>query len=312
MQLTPSEGLSSSHAVFTGEVTSIEPNRATRFGGLEVTFRVRRLWKGEPQAEIKVHTAGSSAACGYTFAKGGSYLVYAVQDDADPMRVSLCSRTTPIENAKADLRFLGKPSHEFDGSRGCAAGPLSTDGLGLGLLALLLLGITLAVRRRPHLLVGALLIVSVFGCTSVPPKPSLMANMVRDDVTVNQLRAINYNFAARFSQLVTMCVTNIVAENEDPDVRNRAYQWRMWAAPEARAAAFDQDPFVGLIELWILAAQQHQYFTEGDGASYFGEQQGYAVETTTDLKHEAEIIISKIVLDDEKKELYTAVSRVGC
>jgi hypothetical protein len=152
MQLTPAEGLSSSHAVFTGEVTSIEPNRATPFGGLEVTFRVQRLWKGDAQAEIKVHTAGSSAACGYNFAKAGSYLVYAVRDDADPMRVSLCSRTTPIENAKDDLRFLGKPLHQFDGSRGkkgtCAAGSVNTDAPGFGLLALLLISATLVVLRR--------------------------------------------------------------------------------------------------------------------------------------------------------------------
>ena len=67
MQLSPSEGLTSSHAVFTGEVTDIEPNEATRFGGLEITLRVERVWKGDPNEEIKVHTAGSSAACGYTF-----------------------------------------------------------------------------------------------------------------------------------------------------------------------------------------------------------------------------------------------------
>ena len=41
------------------------PNKATRFGGLEVTLRVKRVWKGAPQEEIKVHTAGRSAACGY-------------------------------------------------------------------------------------------------------------------------------------------------------------------------------------------------------------------------------------------------------
>jgi hypothetical protein len=310
MQLTQAEGLSSSHAVFTGEVTAIEPNQATRFGGLEVTFRVQQLWKGEPQAEIKVRTAGSSAACGYTFAKGSSYLVYAVRDDADPLRVSLCSRTAPIENAKDDLRFLGKPSHKFDGSRGrsgtCAAGPLNADGPGLGLLALLLIGATLAVRRGGHILVGAVLIVSVFGCSSAPSKPALMANMAKEDVTVTQLRAINYEYAAHFAQLVAMSVTDIVAETDDPQVRERAYQWRMWAAPEARSAAFDQDPFVGLLELWILAAQQRAYFTEGDGKNYFGEQQRYALATTRKLEEEAGEIIANIVSDKEREKLYTA------
>jgi len=308
MKLSPSEGLSSSRAVFTGEVTKIEPNEATRFGGLEVTFRVDRVWKGDPNPEIKVHTAGSSAACGYAFLEGETYLVYAVRDNADPMRVSLCSRTAPIESAKEDLRFLGKPLHEFDDSRGnkgkCAAAPANADGPGFGLLVLLLLGAVLAMRRRRLVLVLAVLAVSLAGCSSVPPKPALMANMVKDDVTVTHLRAINYEYAAEFAQLTAMCVRDIVAQNDDPRVRERAYQWRMWASPQARAAAFHQDPFVGLLELWILASQQRTYFTEGGGKNYFGEQQGCALETTKALEEEARRLIATIVVEERGERLY--------
>ncbi|MGB5284839.1 MAG: hypothetical protein WBN29_10040, partial [Polyangiales bacterium] len=39
MKISPSEGLSSSHAVFTGEVTKLEPNTATKFAGVAVTLR---------------------------------------------------------------------------------------------------------------------------------------------------------------------------------------------------------------------------------------------------------------------------------
>jgi hypothetical protein len=148
MTLTPSEGLSSSHAVFSGEVIDIERNETTRFGGLEVTLQVKRVWKGEPKEEIKVRTAGSSAACGYTFVKGKTYLVYAVSDDADPMRVSLCSRTAPIEDAKEDLDFLGKPSHRYDDGNGrCTASLGTTESTRLGWMVLLLAGATLMMRR---------------------------------------------------------------------------------------------------------------------------------------------------------------------
>jgi len=160
MQLSPSEGLSSSLAVFTGEVTSIAPNDATKFGGLEVTLRVKEVWKGTLAEEVKVHTAATGAACGYTFVKGTTYLVYAVSDDADPMRVSLCSRTAPVDNAKEDLDFLGKPSHRFDdGSArkskreesntkdGCSASPGTAGSTGLGWMVLLLAGAALMIRR---------------------------------------------------------------------------------------------------------------------------------------------------------------------
>lgn len=140
MKLTPSEGLTSSYAVFTGEVTNIEKNEATRFGGLEVTLRVKQMWKGEPSKEIKVHTASSSAACGYGFVKGVTYLVYAVRDEADPMRVSLCSRTAPVDEAEEDLDFLGKPKHTFEGrKRGCSISENEPVGAPVGLLGLVLM-----------------------------------------------------------------------------------------------------------------------------------------------------------------------------
>jgi hypothetical protein len=128
--------------------------------------------------------------------------------------------------------------------------------------------------------------------------------MVKDDVTVTHLRAINYEYAAHFAQLVAMCVGEIVAQNDDPQARERAYQWRMWASPQARAAAFDQDPFVGLLELWILATQQRRYFTEGGGKNYFGEQQGCALETTTELEEEARRLIATIVPEEKGETLY--------
>ncbi len=161
MKLTPAEGLSSSYAVFTGEVTNIEPNTATKFGGIEITLRVNKVWKGEIGAQVQVRTAGSSAACGYSFMKGESYLVYADRDEADPMRVSLCSRTAPVASARDDLDFLGKPSKEFDDASAgrkskdgearrrdnCSASPGPAGRSGIGWVLLCLAGATLAIRR---------------------------------------------------------------------------------------------------------------------------------------------------------------------
>jgi MYXO-CTERM domain-containing protein len=308
ISLSPSEGRSVSHAIFTGEVTEIAPNKATRFGGLEITLRVKRMWKGDPEQEIKVHTAGSSAACGYTFVKGETYLVYALRDDADPMRVSLCSRTALAKKAKDDLDFLGEPKHQFDGGKGgCAAASGSTDGAGLALFALLLLGAMLVTRRRLPLLAVAIMCVSLFGCSGVPPKPALMANMAKADITVTQLRAIDYGYADRFGQLVAACVTEIIARSDDPQLRDRAYEWRMWAMPQARAAAFDQDPFVGLVELWVLAKQQRLYFAKSGDTSYFDTPYECVSETTRSLEEEVERIVSTVVNEEHLKKMAPTV-----
>jgi hypothetical protein len=147
MKLTPQEGFTSSTAVFTGEVTDIRKNESTPFGGREVTLRVKKLWKGDPRKTIEVHTAGSSAACGYPFKIGETYLVYAVSDEADPMRVSLCSRTAPVDQAKEDLSYLGKPTHTFDGGRGCTVAARGTSPIELAAYAVLLFATALLMRR---------------------------------------------------------------------------------------------------------------------------------------------------------------------
>jgi hypothetical protein len=161
MKLTPAEGLSSAYAVFIGEVTTLEPNTATKFGGVEITLRVSKVWKGEIGEQVKVRTAGSSAACGYSFVKGERYLVYADRDEADPMRVSLCSRTALVANAAEDLDFLGKPSQQFDDGSGrrkskdrkarrrdnCSASPGPAEHAGFGWVVLFLASTTLALRR---------------------------------------------------------------------------------------------------------------------------------------------------------------------
>jgi len=148
MKITPSEGFTSSSYVFTGEVTDIDKNDATSFRGLEVTLKVEKVWKGEPKEIIKVHTAGSTAACGYPFKKGETYLVYAVSDEADPIRVSLCSRTAPVGRAKEDLDSLGKPAHTFDRKRrGCTASPDGTTPFHLASSWLMVLALLGAARR---------------------------------------------------------------------------------------------------------------------------------------------------------------------
>ncbi len=156
-----------------------------------------------------------------------------------------------------------------------------------------------ASARHPLLLVVVLAAVTLLGCNTSPSKPSLMANMAKDELTVYQLRAMDYEYASRFAQLVSAAVSEIMATNDDLEIREYALQWRMWAMPQARSAAFDQDPLAGLLELWILAHQQHQYFTEGGGKDWFGAEQPRALETTLHLEQESERLLSEVIPEDE-------------
>ncbi|MDH3624468.1 MAG: hypothetical protein OES69_02540 [Myxococcales bacterium] len=156
MQQSLEDGTAQSQAIFEGTVATIAPNTATQFRGLEVILTVKRAWKGIDSEEVAVITASNSAACGYPFAEGSTHLVYAYRDTAEePLRVSLCSLTKPIDQAKADLEHLGKPSKTFGDTAkksasskdrcNVSAGP--HEGTSLGLFALLIAGLALVGRR---------------------------------------------------------------------------------------------------------------------------------------------------------------------
>ncbi|MCZ6805946.1 MAG: hypothetical protein O7F08_03270 [Deltaproteobacteria bacterium] len=122
-----------------------------------------------------------------------------------------------------------------------------------------------------------------------------MADMASEDVSVTELRAADYEFASRFGQLVSKCALDIIEESQDWEIQKRALIWRMYTAPQARAAAFNQDPFAGLLELWALAGQQRALFTEGEGKDAFGDHQACVTATAIQLEQEAEELAAKVM-----------------
>ena len=81
--------------------------------------------------------------------------------------------------------------------------------------------------------------------------------------------------------------------------------------PQARAAAFDQDPFAGLIELWVLSEQQHQHFDEGAGKGALGDRENCALRTTERLVQGAEQMASEVMSDQEFARMKEIVGRLG-
>ncbi len=100
------EELTNATVVFTGKVVDL----AESIGGfgpissadpMKVTF-----WKGSVSQTTTITTARSGSSCGYTFEKGGEYIVYA-HGPENNLSVSLCSRTQPLATAEDDLAVLG-------------------------------------------------------------------------------------------------------------------------------------------------------------------------------------------------------------
>lgn len=106
-RVSPSEALESSYAVFMGTVASIryhESGAGTGYIGETAEFEVDTVWKGPVSQTIYAKPSSYNSSCGFGFAQGATYLVYA--DSA--FSVSMCSRTSPVSRATEDLAVLGE------------------------------------------------------------------------------------------------------------------------------------------------------------------------------------------------------------
>jgi hypothetical protein len=72
-----------------------------------VTVAVDTVWKGQPQAQVKVISQHPATdMCAAYFSQGGAYLIYAMRD-GENLRRELCQRTLDLPEAGDDLAQLG-------------------------------------------------------------------------------------------------------------------------------------------------------------------------------------------------------------
>jgi MYXO-CTERM domain-containing protein len=96
--------------VFEGKLVVIESPKPKGPHDLPMkifTFEVVRTFKGQLDTQVRVATTENSAACGRDYGKvGDGWLVYARSDDQGQLQDNLCSRTTVIADAAADIAEL--------------------------------------------------------------------------------------------------------------------------------------------------------------------------------------------------------------
>ena len=110
------KALSQSDAVFVGRViawhnASIEFAPGHSSPGYTFVFEVERLYKGALSSEVAVLTGHGRGDCGCPFKVGEKYLVYAYGKKG--LETNVCTRTTNINGADADLAELGVPKTVF-------------------------------------------------------------------------------------------------------------------------------------------------------------------------------------------------------
>jgi hypothetical protein len=97
-------------AVFAGTVRSVveidHDEYGQPYGSLLVTVDVERAFVSAAPGPLELITGRGGGDCGYKFAVGQRYLIYADKTPIGQWSASICSRTRPLEKAQEDLQYL--------------------------------------------------------------------------------------------------------------------------------------------------------------------------------------------------------------
>ncbi len=107
VESTPAQAFDRADLVFVGVATEMKV-RSGLFGQSSidpttVVFTVNEVWKGPRQESITIKTVRSEVSCGFEFAIGVRYLVYARDG-----QTGLCDRTALAVRSQEDLAALGE------------------------------------------------------------------------------------------------------------------------------------------------------------------------------------------------------------
>ncbi len=93
-------------AIFVGQVLEID-KKQDGFGML-IKFQVEKSWKQIRSKEIFIVTGSGGGDCGFPFAIGMKYLIYAYGPNNGKFGTGICSRTKRIlENDAEEIKLLG-------------------------------------------------------------------------------------------------------------------------------------------------------------------------------------------------------------
>jgi hypothetical protein len=105
----------SAPVIFAGQVSDISDTPTTIGQGANqqvyrqklVRFVVEEAFRGVSGPEAEVVTGNGGGDCGYGFAKGGRYLVYAFPGQQDKrLYTGICTPTKPLDKAAADIEYI--------------------------------------------------------------------------------------------------------------------------------------------------------------------------------------------------------------
>lgn len=130
----------------------------------------------------------------------------------------------------------------------------------------------------------------VSSCTSSPPKSEFERSMQGATLSAHQVRSRLHDLVRRATAMIVAATEPDAQEIPDAEVRTSALRARANFVGSLQSAAFDNNPYVGFLDVWSLTVQTRNYYESGAGRDELGQHRARflsALETIEELLAES-------------------------
>jgi len=139
-------------------------------------------------------------------------------------------------------------------------------------------------------------------CAAIQQSPVMRAQGATG-ATVAELELLVQDFTLRYGGMIEETAHRILAERPDPLVRLAILRWRLHAVVAFQKPLFQPDPFVAVVDAWLLAEQMIQYYEEGAGRGTLGAYEAPVVETCTRMRQDLGVLFARAVGGTSSKDI---------
>lgn len=147
------------------------------------------------------------------------------------------------------------------------------------------------------------IMLALIGCQAQPRKTMLDRVETKSgkklQTTSAELRLKTHHAAQPLSGIIEAHADMVLADTTDPAVRKNALLWKINAIPAIQQAAFQPDPFLAFLDLWVLSVQMRLFFVEGPGKDALGKWHSLAVKGAQKVESIVESMAREISGDGE-------------
>jgi hypothetical protein len=123
--------------------------------------------------------------------------------------------------------------------------------------------------------------------------------MEQPRMSLEELRARNYDFVVRVAGYAEVVAWEIAQSSDDIAIGRQALFWAASLVPAVQSAAFKSDPAAGLVDAWALCVQQRDFFADGLGRDAFGEWHDIALDASREMLDAVEEIAQDLGSPDD-------------